>query len=95
MRRLAASVLLCLGALAMEPDAAGAAEVAAEDVGSATGLARTVSTQNDNCWADFDGDGRLDLVVMNHGHRDGAQLLTDTGSAGTEVASSDTHGTGR
>jgi hypothetical protein len=71
---------LFVGALALAVAPASAADVTAVDVGAETGLARDISTQGDNCWADFNKDGRPDLVLLNHGHVDGAQLFTDPGA---------------
>ncbi len=78
--RAASVVALCLGALVLVAGPAGATDVTADDVGTVTGLARTISTQGDNCWADFNRDDRPDLVLLNHGHVDGAQLFTDPGN---------------
>jgi hypothetical protein len=44
------------------------------------GLARVGHTQGDNCWADFDADGRPDLLALNHGDEPGAQVILDEGT---------------
>ncbi|CAN5530285.1 hypothetical protein BH18ACT1_BH18ACT1_09930 [soil metagenome] len=54
-------------------------------MGEELGLARTISTDGDNCFADWNGDGRPELLLLNHGHADGAQLMRDPGSGSVEL----------
>ncbi len=54
--------------------------MSARSVEAELGLARDISTQGDNCFADVNGDGGPELLLMNHGHEDGAQLMVDPGS---------------
>lgn len=87
MARTRAGVALLTALMGLVGAACQPAGPVARSVEAELGLVHTTQTQGDNCFADFDGDGRSELLVLNHGESP-AVVLRDPGSGAFQLATS-------